>query len=311
MKPTFNGIIPPVITPLISNKALDINGLENLIEYLITGGVHGLFILGTTGEATSLSYNLRKELIKKTSEFVKKRIPVVVGITDTSLEGSLEIATYSSEPFLDGVVIAPPYYLPISQEELREYLEIIVPKLPLPFLMYDMPGCTKVHMSVSTIRRAKELGAVGVKDSSGDINYLYSLIQEFKDSPEFAVIAGTELFLPETIIYGGHGAVTGGANIFPKLFVDLYNASVERDLDKIEVLRERMIMINDLIYNVGKNNSKYIKGIKCALSLMNICSDYVAAPIRKYGKEERAKLEKGLQELTEIINSPILSATKI
>lgn len=311
MKPTFNGIIPPVITPLISNKALDIKGLENLIEYLITGGVHGLFILGTTGEATSLSYNLRKELIKKTSEFVKKRIPVVVGITDTSLEGSLEIANYSAEQGLDGVVIAPPYYLPISQEEMREYLEIIVPKLPLPFLMYDMPGCTKVHMSVSTIRRAKELGAVGVKDSSGDINYLYSLIQEFKDSPEFAVIAGTELFLPETIIYGGHGAVTGGANIFPKLFVDLYNASVERDLDKIEVLRERMIMINDLIYNVGKNNSKYIKGIKCALSLMNICSDYVAAPIRKYGKEERAKIEKGLKELTEIINSPILSATKI
>jgi 4-hydroxy-tetrahydrodipicolinate synthase len=306
MKPTFNGIIPPIITPLLNNETLDIKGLENLVEHLISGGVHGLFVLGTTGEATSLSYELRKELIKRTSEFVNKRIPVVVGITDTSLEGSLEVANYSAEQGLDGVVIAPPYYLPISQEEMREYLEVMVPQLPLPFLMYDMPGCTKVHMSVSTIRRAKELGAVGVKDSSGDINYLYSLIQEFKDSPDFAVIAGTELFLPETILYGGHGAVAGGANLFPKLFVDLYNASLAKDFEKVKVLRDRVIMINDLIYNVGKNNSRHIKGIKCALSVMNICSEYVAAPIRKHGKEERAKIEKGVQELTEIIESPVL-----
>jgi len=302
MKLQLKGIIPPVITPLINNHTLDVNGLEKLIEYLISGGVHGLFMLGTTGEATSISYELRKELIKRTSEFVKHRIPVVVGITDTSLEGSLEIAEYTADMGLDGVVIAPPYYLPISQEEMREYLEVIVPKLSLPFLMYDMPGCTKIHMSVGTIRRAKELGAIGVKDSSGDMNYLYSLIEEFKDSPDFSVIAGTELFLPETILHGGHGAVAGGANLFPKLFVDLYNASLDRNFDQIKILRDKMIMINDLIYNVGKSNSKYIKGIKCALSVMDICNDYVAWPIRRYGKEERAKIENNIPELLKIMS---------
>jgi 4-hydroxy-tetrahydrodipicolinate synthase len=302
MKLPLKGIVPPVITPLINNDTLDVKGLEKLVEHLISGGVHGLFMLGTTGEATSLSYELRKELIKRTSELVAHRIPVVVGITDTSLDGSLDIAEYSASVGLDGVVIAPPYYLPISQDEMREYLEVIVPKLPLPFLMYDMPGCTKIHMSVGTIRRAKELGAIGVKDSSGDINYLYSLIQEFKDSPDFSIIAGTELFLPETILYGGHGAVAGGANLFPKLFVDLYNASVEQDIEKIRVLREQLIMINDLIYNVGKHTSKYIKGIKCALSVMDICDDYVAWPIRKYGKEERGKIKQYMDTLNEIIN---------
>ena len=119
------------------------------------------------------------------------------------------------------LVIAPPYYVPISQEEMREYLENIAPKLPLPFLMYDMPSCTKMHMSVETIKKAKELGAIGIKDSSGDMSYLFSLIQEFKDSPEFSIIAGTELFLPDTILQGGHGAVAGGANLYPRLFVDL------------------------------------------------------------------------------------------
>ncbi len=302
MKLTLKGIIPPVITPLINNKELDIQGLENLIQHLLSGGVHGLFMLGTTGEATSLSYELRKELIKRTSELVRNRVPVVVGITDTSLEGSLEIADYAAQQGFDGVVIAPPYYMPISQEEMRDYLETLVPKLSLPFLMYDMPSCTKLHMSIETIKKAKELGAIGVKDSSGDMSYLYALIQEFKESPEFSVIAGTEFFLPETILWGGHGAVAGGANIFPKLFVDLYNASIEKDLDKIALLRSKVMKINDTIYNVGKHNSRIAKGIKCALSVMNICNDYMAMPLRQHGKEDRKKIELYMKELNEIIN---------
>ena len=302
MKLILKGIIPPVITPLLNSNDLDIHGLENLIEHLITGGVHGLFMLGTTGEATSLSYSLRKELLKRTSELVGHRIPVVAGITDTSVEGSLEIAEYTAKVGLDGVVIAPPYYMPISQEEMREYLENIVPKLPLPFMMYDIPSCTKLHMSLETITKAKELGAIGVKDSSGDMSYLFDLIREFRDSPDFSIIAGTELFLPETILQGGHGAVAGGANIFPKLFVDLYTASVERDLDRIAVLREKVMLLNNTVYNVGKHNSRIAKGIKCALSVMGICNDYMAMPLRRHGKEERRKIEQYINELKAIID---------
>lgn len=302
MKLILRGIIPPVVTPLINHKEIDVKGLEKLLEHLLRGGVHGLFMLGTTGEATSLTYQLRKELLKRTAAIIKNRIPVVVGITDTSIDGSLEIAEYSAELGLEGVVVAPPYYMPISQEEMRDYLENLVPKLPLPFMMYDMPSCTKLHMSVETIRKAKELGAIGVKDSSGDMSYLYALIEEFKNSPDFAIIAGTELFLPETILQGGHGAVAGGANIYPKLFVDLYNASLERDLDKIAVLRDKVMRINDTIYNVGKHNSRIAKGIKCALSVMNICDDYMAMPLRRHGKEERKKIEQYVHELNEIIN---------
>jgi 4-hydroxy-tetrahydrodipicolinate synthase len=301
MKLPLSGIIPPLVTPLLDNNTLDVAGLEKLIDHLLSGGVHGLFILGTTGEATSLNYKLRKELIKRTSELVNNRVPVVVGITDTALHGSLEIAEYAKSVGLDGVVIAPPYYVPIAQEEMREYLENIAPKLPLPFIMYDMPSCTKMHMSVETIKKAKELGAIGIKDSSGDMAYLLSLIQEFKGSPEFSIIAGTELFLPDTILQGGHGAVAGGANLYPRLFVDLYNASVEKDLDKIALLREKVMMIDTTIFSVGKHKSRIIKGIKCALSVMGICSDYVAFPLRKFRSEEKMKIEKHVRELNKIM----------
>ncbi len=302
MKLPLSGIIPPMVTPLLDDNTLDMAGLEKLVDHLLKGGVHGLFILGTTGEATSLNYNLRKELIRRTAELVDHRIPIVAGITDTSLYGSLEIAEYASDAGLDGVVLAPPYYVPISQEEMREYLENIAPKLPLPFLMYDMPSCTKMHMSVETIRKAKELGAIGIKDSSGDMSYLFSLIQEFRGSPEFSIIAGTELFLPDTIIQGGHGAVAGGANLYPGLFVELYNAALAKDLEKIAVLREKVMMIDTTIFNVGKHKSRIIKGIKCALSVMEICNDYVALPLRKFRTEDRRKVEKYVGELNRMIN---------
>lgn len=297
MKLPLRGIIPPIVTPLLNNNEIDQNGLEKLIEHVISGGVHGIFLLGTTGEAPNLSYELRKEFIKKACALVDKRVPVVVGITDTCFEGSLEIAETAKNAGADAVVIAPPYYIPMSQIEMEEYLEALVPKLPLPFLLYNMPSCTKMHMTLKTVRKAKELGAIGIKDSSGDISYLYSLIEEFKDSPDFSIIVGSELFIPETIIYGGHGAVAGGANLFPRFFVDLYEASKAKDMEKISMLRQKVIQIGNKLYDVGKYSSKHIKTTKCVLSVMGICNDYVAQPLRKFNEPERKQIEQNLKEI--------------
>lgn len=293
----LRGIIPPVVTPLMSDTTLDVQGLENLIEHLISGGVHGIFLLGTTGEAPNLDYRLRKEFIKKASTLIDHRTHVFVGITDTSFAGSLDLAFTAREAEADALVISAPYYLPMSQNELVEYFERIVPQLPLPFMLYNMPLCTKIHMSLSTVKKAKNLGAIGIKDSSGDLNYLFSLIDEFKDSPDFSIITGTEMFIPEAIMKGGHGAVPGGANIFPELLVDLYNASVDKNPEKIEILRDRLSLMEEKIYNIGKDASKYIKSIKCALSVMGICSDYVAMPFQKFAPNQKRRMEKNLKEM--------------
>ena len=298
MKIPLHGIIPPLVTPLLDNNKIDEQGLVNLLEHIISGGVHGVFLLGTTGEAPNLSYELRKKFIIKACSIINKRIPVVVGITDTSVSGSLEIAKVANEAGADGLVISAPYYIPISQKEMVEYLEFLVPKLPLPFMMYNMPSCTKLHMSVETVRRAKELGAIGIKDSSGDLEYLFSLIEAFKDSPDFSIIVGTELFIPETIKKGGHGAVAGGANMFPKLFVDLYEASKNNDTERIKTLREKLVQINDKIYNVSDEGSRYIKSIKYTLSEMGICSEFVAMPFSQFRNNKQKQMEKNISEIT-------------
>lgn len=296
MKLPITGVIPPMVTPLLENMSLDLAGLERLIEHLLSGGVHGIFLLGTNGEGPSLGYGLRKQLISEACRIVNKRVPILVGITDTSLECSLEIAHHSENTGADALVLAPPYYFPISQKEMVGYLENIVPQLPLPFLLYDIPSCTKLHLSLQTVKKAKELGAIGVKDSSGDLADLYYLIEEFKDSPSFSVIAGTELFLPDAVMNGGHGVVAGGANIYPRLFVDLYEASRSYDFKEINVLRQKVLKMHSTLYNLGDSSTKSIKAIKCALSLMNICSDYMAQPLHRFEAEDRIKIKNYLNQ---------------
>tara|TARA_R110002111_G_scaffold98960_2_gene152860 strand:- start:2670 stop:3593 length:924 start_codon:yes stop_codon:yes gene_type:complete len=292
MKLAIKGIIPPMVTPLLENKELDLVGLKNLLEHLINGGVHGIFILGTTGEGPSLSYAVRKQLVSETCRIVNKKVPVLVGITDTSFDGTLEIANHAKKVGADALVVAPPYYFPIAQEEMGDYLESLVPMLPLPFMLYNMPSCTKLHLSIDVIRRAKELGAIGIKDSSGDLSYLYVLIEEFKSDPAFSIIAGTELYLPETIMYGGHGSVAGGANFFPRLFVDLYEAAMAQNLEKVKLLRDKVIKVHQTIYEVGEYPSRHIKGTKAALMAMGICQDHNAEPLDRFTEEQRNRIKK-------------------
>ena len=292
MKLAIKGIIPPMVTPLLENKELDLVGLKNLLEHLINGGVHGIFILGTTGEGPSLSYAVRKQLVSETCRIVNKKVPVLVGITDTSFDGTLEIANHAKKVGADALVVAPPYYFPIAQEEMGDYLESLVPMLPLPFMLYNMPSCTKLHLSIDVVRRAKELGAIGIKDSSGDLSYLYVLIEEFRSDPTFSIIAGTELFLPETIMYGGHGSVAGGANFFPRLFVDLYEAAMAQNLEKVKLLRDKVIKVHQTIYEVGEYPSRHIKGTKAALMAMGICQDHNAEPLDRFTEEQRNRIKK-------------------
>tara|TARA_R110000751_G_scaffold77227_4_gene155813 strand:+ start:471 stop:1394 length:924 start_codon:yes stop_codon:yes gene_type:complete len=292
MKLAIKGIIPPMVTPLLENKELDLVGLKNLLEHLINGGVHGIFILGTTGEGPSLSYAVRKQLVSETCRIVNKKVPVLVGITDTSFDGTLEIANHAKKVGADALVVAPPYYFPIAQEEMGDYLESLVPMLPLPFMLYNMPSCTKLHLSIDVVRRAKELGAIGIKDSSGDLSYLYVLIEEFRSDPTFSIIAGTELFLPETIMYGGHGSVAGGANFFPRLFVDLYEAAMAQNLEKVKLLRDKVIKVHQTIYEVGEYPSRHIKGTKAALMAMGICQDHNAEPLDRFTEEQRNRINK-------------------
>jgi 2-dehydro-3-deoxy-D-pentonate aldolase len=299
----LHGIIPPVATPLLNDNSLDEQGLERLIKHLLDGGVHGLFLLGTTGEGTSLSYELRARFVQKVCHQVNKRIPVLAGITDTVFENTLRMAAEFKEAGADMLVVAPPYYNPLTQPEMKRYLDDLAPSLPLPFLLYNIPSHTKIHLTLDTVKHARDLGAAGIKDSSGDMTHILSLINTFKDSVEFAVLSGTEIHITQVLQNGGHGAVPGGANLFPRLYVDFYNAIINRESEKIEFIQSIILEINQTLYNFGDFPSGIILGIKSALAILGICSSYAAHPLRQFDGETYKEINKLVLELQETIEN--------
>jgi len=172
----FKGIIPSMVTPLDTPESLDRSGLERLIEHLIAAGVHGLFILGATGEGPALAYGVQRELIDRTCAQVAGRIPVLVGITHTSYSESCAMAAHAKNAGADAVVTAPPFYFAVSQNDLFRLIQRLADRVDLPLFLYNMPSLTKCCFAPETVIRAAELPNVwGLKDSSGELSYVHAI----------------------------------------------------------------------------------------------------------------------------------------
>lgn len=302
--PAYHGIVPPMVTPLRERDALDEAGLERLIEHILAGGVHGLFILGTTGEGPSISYRLRKELITRTCRQVNSRVPVLVGITDTAFQESLNVAAWSADAGAAALVVAPPYYLPEGQPELHDYLDHLVPELPLPLFLYNMPALTKVAFDVETVRRAMdESRIIGLKDSSCSMIYLHRVLALLPHRPDWSVLVGPEEMLADAVLAGAHGGVNGGANVFPRLYVTLFEAARAGDLARIRELHEMVMRVTEGLYRIGRHGSAIIKGIKGALALSGVCDDFMAEPFQRFHEPERTRVRQFLDVFNPIAQS--------
>lgn len=279
----IRGIIPPMVTPLIDNNTLDHKGTENLLNHICDGGVHGIFILGTNGEGPSLSDKIKREMITHTCNILKGKIPVLVGISDTDFIESINLAEFAAKAGAHSVVVAPPFYFAPAEPELMQYYEHLAEKLPLPFFIYNMPTMTKVDIQPDTVDKLSKLkGAIGYKDSSGNMVNFHNTLIKLEGRDDFSILMGAEPLLADSILFGGDGGVTGGANFAPRLFVDMFNAADKGDIPTVRMLQKRICEL-EKIYSIGKHPcSRGIKGTKGVLAEMGICSDYMAEPFHAF-----------------------------
>jgi len=304
----LRGIIPPMVTPLAAPDRLDEAALQRLVEHLITGGVHGLFLLGTCGEGPALSYQLRRRLVDRVCAQVDERVPVLVSITDTSYAESLALAHCAADAGADALVLAPPYYFPLEQSELLAYVLRLAGEVPLPLMLYNMPALTKSSFELATVRRLMdEPVVVGLKDSSGNLDYFQTIRQLSSARPDWTLLIGPEHLLLRSLELGGDGGVSGGANVWPQLFVQMYEAATAYSET---VLAEQKDVVNYLadqadrlgqIYLVGRagriSASSVVRGLKCALSLLGICDDVVAEHMTRCSPNERQQVDGILRSL--------------
>lgn len=287
-----------MVTPLLSDFTLDVKGVNQIVEHLVKGGVHGVFILGTTGESSSLSYREKEKLIEETCKAVQGRIPVLVGITDTSLTESINLGRVAAGAGAMAVVAAPPFYFNIGQEELLNYFHQLADQSPLPLFLYNMPSHTKMYIEPKTVLElAGHPNIIGIKDSSANAAYFQSLCHRLRSQPEFSLLTGPEELMAESVLMGGHGGVNGGANLFPELYVELYAAANERDFSKIHSLQKRVMEITSKIYTVGRYSSGYLIGLKTAMSMIGLCEEHVLPPLISFEKKEKSQIAEGLKQI--------------
>lgn len=297
MRP-LKGIILPIVTPLKDRDTLDLEGLERLLDHVIDGGVHGIFVLGTSGEAPNLSYRLRREMIERVCQIVNHRIPVLAGVSDTSFIESVNLARHAADSGADALVLTTPYYFPAGQTELTDYVDHLVPELPLPVMLYNMPGLTKVWFKKETLLRlSHHEKIIGLKDSSGDLDYFSDTLALKKERPDWTYFVGTESLLQEAMALGANGGVTGGANVFPKLFADTWQAIHDGHSEAASSGMSRIASWQPA-YDIGKYASRHIKAMKCALSCLGICDDFMAEPFHRFKAPERDKISALLNSLT-------------
>lgn len=297
MTPPLSGIIPPLVTALRDRDTLDISGVERLIEHVIAGGVHGVFILGTTGEGPALSHRLRREMIERSVQIVRGRVPVLVGITDTSFVEALEIARHAGDAGAWAVVAAAPYYFRADQSELINYVDGILAESPLPLMLYNIPFLTKVCFEPETVARLVDRKRIiGLKDTSGDFSRFDRFLPLLQQRPDWSLLMGPELLLAEAVAKGGNGGVPGGANLRPRLLVDLYDAARAGDSSRIAKLQDEVTKLGR-IYRVAAGESAKIRGLKCALSLAGVCDDFMSEPFRRCEGADREKVRELLTEM--------------
>lgn len=285
-------------TPLLSRETLDLPSLERLVEHLIAAGVSGLFVLGTTGEAPGLSLGMRAEIVERVCSFAGDRVPVLVSITDTSAAETLNAARHAAKAGASGLVLAPPYYFTLSQPELLGYLRRIAPELPLPVYLYNIPSLTKTHFAPETVAEAAELPNIyGLKDSSGDMRYFGEVARAMSSRPDFALLCGPEELLAESMALGGHGGIAGGSNLAPELYVGLYEAALNHETERIHELQSIVMQISRRIYHLKPEGSSYLRGLKCALSILGYGRNVMAEPYEAYGSEEAAAIRTALIEI--------------
>lgn len=274
MSQNYTGVIPPVITPLTSEGALDVASLRRVIDRLIDAGVNGLFLLGSSGEAVFSTDARRREILEAGVEIVEGRVPVLAGVIDTQTERVAEQAKAAQAAGVDALVATAPFYALGGTEVVERHFRVLRERVDLPLFAYDIPVCVHTKLDPAMLLRLGTEGIIeGVKDSSGDdVGFRMLLRANAAAGNPLAMLTGHEVVVDGAYLAGAHGSVPGLANVAPEPYVRQWQAAQAGDW---ETVRREQDQLADLmrIVAVTSGVSGYGAGVgafKTALSLMGI-----------------------------------------
>ncbi len=283
----FKGAIVAIVTPFRNGK-VDEKALRELIEFQIANGTDGIVPCGTTGESSTLSYKEHDRVIEITIDAVAKRVPVIAGTGSNSTDEAIKLTKHAYQAGADGVLMVNPYYNRPSQEGLYQHFKAVAKAVPVPIVLYNIPGRTGVNMEPQTIKRLGEIeNIVAVKEASGSIKQMSDVLRICDE--DFDVLSGDDLFTLPLMAMGGRGIISVASNIVPADMAALVDAINAKNMKKARALHNKLSPLIDALF-IETNPVP----VKAALAMMGKIAYEVRLPLAKLTDANYEKLRQAL-----------------
>ncbi|MFE5815434.1 dihydrodipicolinate synthase family protein [Streptomyces sp. NPDC056479] len=279
MIPTpLTGVVPPVCTPLTPDREVDVPSLRRLIDHLTEGGVHGLFVLGSTSEVAYLTDRQRRVVVEAAVQHVGGRLPVLAGVIDMTTPRVVDHVREATEAGADAVVATAPFYARTHPAEIARHYRLIAAASPVPVVAYDLPSAVHTKLPADVVLDLAAEGVLaGLKDSSGDLAGFREVVMGVRNQPglkDFSVLTGSELIVDAALAVGADGAVPGLANVDPAGYVRLDRLHRSGDLESARAEQERLCALFGMV-TVGDpgrmgGSSSALGAFKAALYLRGV-----------------------------------------
>lgn len=288
----ISGVIVPLLTPMNADETINEKELRNQINHQINSGIHGVFPLGTNGEAYILNFDEKVEVLKIVVDEVNGRVPVYAGTGCVSTKETISLSLKAKEIGVDILSIVTPYFASASQEELYNHFKEVAENVDLPIVLYNIPARSGNSISPSTVEKLSKIqNIVGVKDSSGNFDNMLQYIEKTRSRKDFSVLSGNDSLILWCLLAGGKGGIAGCANVFPRTMSLIYNTFLEGNLEEARRLQDSIRSFRDC-FKFGNPNTI----VKTAVSLLGFPVGRCRKPFSEVSEEGIEAIKKVLIE---------------
>lgn len=289
----LKGSMVALVTPMDEENRINYPKVAELLEWHIENGTDGLVILGTTGEASTMTFEEEKEFVAFCNDKIAKRVPMIVGSGSNSTATAISNSQAFAELGADYLLVVTPYYNKTNKEGMIRHFESIADSVTVPIIMYNVPSRTGCNITPEVVGKlAKHPNIIGIKEASGDMSYVMNISKYINEA--FALYSGNDDVIVPLLSVGGTGVVSVWANIMPKEVHDLVRLYLDgKTAESLAIQIKYLDLIAALFYEVNPIP------VKAALNWMGWEVGSLRMPLGEMGAEAYQRLVLVLERFEE------------
>ncbi len=286
----FQGSMVALVTPMRADGAVDEESLRKLVEFHIENATDAIVAVGTTGESATLDEREHCEVIRMVVEQVAGRIPVIAGTGANCTREAISLTRCAMEVGADACLLVTPYYNKPTQEGLFQHFKAIAEAVPVPQILYNVPGRTACDMLPETVERLSHISnIVGIKEATGNLDRGRRILELCGDRLD--LYSGDDATAMDLILLGGHGNISVTANVAPRQVHDVCAAALAGDREKAAAINEPLMILHKTLF-VESNPIP----VKWALYEMGLIPPGIRLPLTFLSEKNRSVVREAMQQ---------------